>query len=253
MLLEQMVNFEFDFSAILIYLSGIATGIILAFLIYILLVLISINKKRKIIEACENNITEEEVREMIKRSKENYILLSKSKDKDVRAGAFKETCLTLVNDIAKKCFPKSKNPMLELSIDESLLLSKYIIQRIEELLNVKGVRIVRKITVSRLFSLWNVKKKVDNNLVVKEVKKYSKVAKVGITIANAITKPFKLIGSGAKNLIVNKIILTIFNIVGEETYKIYTKQAIKSMDPEYIKLMEEIDKEIIENEVVEVE
>ena len=134
-----------------------------------------------------------------------------------------------------------------------LLLSKYIIQRIEELLNVKGVRIVRKITVSRLFSLWNVKKKVDNNLVVKEVKKYSKVAKVGMTIANAITKPFKLIGSGAKNLIVNKIILTIFNIVGEETYKIYTKQAIKSMDPEYIKLMEEIDKEIIENEVVEVE
>ena len=88
---------------------------------------------------------------------------------------------------------------------------------------------------------------------VKEVKKYSKVAKVGITIANAITKPFKLIGNGAKNLIVNKIILTIFNIVGEETYKIYTKQAIKSMDPEYIKLMEEIDKEIIENEVVEVE
>ena len=44
---------------------------------------VGVNKKKKFIEACEENITEEDVREMIKKSQKNYILLSKSKDKDV--------------------------------------------------------------------------------------------------------------------------------------------------------------------------
>lgn len=253
MLLEQMIDIPFDFGSLFIYLSGIATGLILAILLYILIVLLTINKKKKIIEACENNISEEDVHEMIKRSQENYILLSKSKDSEVKAGAFKESCLTLVNDIAHKCFPKSKNPLMELSLDESLLLSKYIIQRVDELLNIKGIRWARKITVSQLFRIWNTKKKVDSNAVVKEVKKYSKIAKIGMNIVSAITKPFKLIGSSAKNLIINRIMLATFSIIGEETYKIYTKQAMKSMDPEYVKLMEEIDKEILEEEKVEVE
>ena len=53
--------------------------------------------------------------------------------------------------------------------------------------------------------------------------------------------------------VINKILLVTISIVGEEAYKIYTKQAIKSMDPEYIKLQEEIDKEIDEIEKIEVE
>ena len=53
-------------------------------------------------------------------------------------------------------------------------------------------------------------------------------------------------------MIINKILLVTISIVGEEAYKIYTKQVIRSMDPEYIKLMEEIDKEIVDvEEVVE--
>ena len=253
MILGQMINIPFDFGSLLIYLSGIATGFILAILVYILLVLLSINKKKKIIEACEDNITEEDVREMIKNSQKNYILLSKSKDPQIKQAAFKETCFTLINDIATKCFPESKNPMMELSIDESLLLAKYVIQRVEDLLDIRGFRWARKLTIARLFKIWNAKRKVDNNSVVKEVKKYSKIAKVGLTIANAITKPFKLLGNGAKNLVIHKIMLSTFSIIGEETYKIYTKQAIKSLDPDYIKLMDELEKEILEEDKVEVE
>ena len=40
--------------------------------------------------------------------------------------------------------------------------------------------------------------------------------------------------------------LVTFSIIGEETYKIYTKQAMKSMDPEYVNLMNELNEEIKE-------
>ncbi len=193
----------------------------------------------------ENNITEEDVRLMIKHAQDNYLLLNKSKDHEVREGAFKEVSLSLISDIASKCFPKSKNPLLELSIDESLLLAKYVIQRVEEVLNIKGVRIIKRISIAQLYKLWNTKKRVDSNTLVKEAKKYSKIAKIGLMVTNAISKPFKLIGTGTKKLIISKIILITINIIGEEAYKIYTKQAIKSMDPEFIELSNEIEKEIL--------
>ena len=88
--------------------------------------------------------------------------------------------------------------------------------------------------------------KIDNNAIVKEAKKVSKIAKIGLTIVNTITKPFKLIGTGTKNLILNKIMLVTFDIIGEETYKIYTKQAMKSMSPEYQEFLKEVDEEIKE-------
>lgn len=244
MLLTNMIDIPFDFTSLLMYLSGILTGIILSVLIYILLVLLSINKSKKIIEA--ENISEEDVREMIKISQENYKLLRKSKDPKVKESAYKEIILTLINDIATKCFPNSKRPMLELSIDESLLLAKYIIQRVEELLNKKGLSLIKRISISKISDVIIAKRKVDNNVVVKEVKKYSKIAKVGMTVANVLLSPVKLIKSGAKitkNFIVSKIMLVTISIIGEETYKIYTKQAIKSMDPEYIKLLESLEED----------
>ena len=153
----------------------------------------------------------------------------------------KESCISLVNDIASKCFPKSKNPMFELSIDESLLLAKYVIQRVEEVLDIRGFRLIKRLSVAHLFKLWNIKRKVDSNVLVKEAKKYSKVAKATLSVVNLVTKPFKLIGSETKKFLVTKIILLTINIVGEEAYKIYTKQALKAMDPEYVNLMKELE------------
>ena len=234
MLFVENVEIPFEFSSIIAYLSGIATGFILAGLIYVLLMLLSINKSKKIIEASVNNITEEDVRIMITQAKDNYKLLKTSEVKEIKENAYKESVLTLVNNIASKCFPNSKKPLQELSIDESILLAKYVIQRIEEILDKKVV------------TLLTTKKKIDNNAIVKEAKKVSKIAKIGLTIVNTIAKPFKLIGTGTKNLILNKIMLVTFDIIGEETYKIYTKQAMKSMSPEYQEFLKEVEEEIKE-------
>ena len=236
MLFVENVEIPFEFGSIIAYLSGIATGFILAGLIYVLLMLLSINKSKKIIEASVNNITEEDVRIMITQAKDNYKLLKTSEVKEIKENAYKESVLTLVNNIASKCFPNSKKPLQELSIDESILLAKYVIQRIEEILDKKVVRIVKRLTI----------KQIDNNAIVKEAKKVSKIAKIGLTIVNTIAKPFKLIGTGTKNLILNKIMLVTFDIIGEETYKIYTKQAMKSMSPEYQEFLKEVEEEIKE-------
>ena len=131
MLFVENVEIPFEFGSIIAYLSGIATGFILAGLIYVLLMLLSINKSKKIIEASVNNISEEDVRIMITQAKDNYKLLKTSEVKEIKENAYKESVLTLVNNIASKCFPNSKKPLQELSIDESILLAKYVIQRIE--------------------------------------------------------------------------------------------------------------------------
>ena len=76
MLFVENVEIPFDFGSILIYLSGIATGFILACLIYVLLMLLSINKSKKIIEASVNNITEEDKQSNVKARMEkgkNYL------------------------------------------------------------------------------------------------------------------------------------------------------------------------------------
>ena len=246
MLLVENIEIQFNFGSLIIYLSGIATGFILAVLVYVLLMLLSINKTKKIIEANQHNITEEDVRIMITKAQDNYKFLRKSEIKEIKENAYKESVLTLVNGIASKCFPDSKKPLQELSIDESILLAKYVIQRIEDLLNKKGLSLVKRLTVKQITTLLTTKKKIDNNVIVKEAKKYSKIAQIGLNIVNAVTKPFKLIGVGAKNLLLNKIMLVTFSIIGEETYKIYTKQAMKSMDPEYVNLMNELNEEIKE-------
>ena len=246
MLFVENVEIPFEFGSIIAYLSGITTGFILAGLIYVLLMLLSINKSKKIIEASVNNISEDDVRIMISQAKDNYKLLKTSEVKEIKENAYKESVLTLVNNIASKCFPNSKKPLQELSIDESLLLAKYVIQRIEEILDKKVVRIVKKLTVKQIVTLLTTKKKIDNNAIVKEAKKVSKIAKIGLTIVNTITKPFKLIGTGTKNLILNKIMLVTFDIIGEETYKIYTKKAMKSLSPEYQEFLKEVDEEIKE-------
>ena len=63
----------------------------------------------------------ERINEMVKQCVE-YLnkLLKTSEVKEIKENAYKESVLTLVNNIASKCFPNSKKPLQELSIDESI-------------------------------------------------------------------------------------------------------------------------------------
>ena len=116
-LLTKTIEINFDFSSLIIYLSGILTGVILATLIYVLLVLLSLNKSKKIIES-SGTLKEEDLRIMIENSKEKYKLLKKSSDISVKEGAVKEVLLSLVNEKASESF---KEAQITMAADQKII------------------------------------------------------------------------------------------------------------------------------------
>ena len=133
----------------------------------------------------------------------------------------------LTVDIAKKFYPKSKYPYLELTVDETLNLAHYITDRVEDLLQGKILRMTRGLTLAKIYELNETKTKIDNNKFVKAARKYSKVTKAAVAVLNAVNPVYwfrKLTKETALNIIVVRIGLSIIAITGEETYKIYSKK-----------------------------
>ena len=84
MFYSKLISIEVNFGSLIMYLSGILTGVIIASLLYVLSLILSINKKKKIIEASKDAIKEEDVRRMIDEARKSYQLLVKSDDKEVK-------------------------------------------------------------------------------------------------------------------------------------------------------------------------
>ena len=96
--------------------------------------------------------------------------------------------LELSADIATKFYPKSKYPYLELSLDESLVLLKYVSDRFNELLEKPILKMFKGITLRRLFTLSEAKTKIDNNLLVKATNKLkvNEIIKQSMMVLNVV-------------------------------------------------------------------
>ncbi|MDO9628823.1 MAG: hypothetical protein Q7I99_02890, partial [Acholeplasmataceae bacterium] len=131
---------RFDFSTFVSFLIGLSFGFLLLLLIYLYAVLKSLNKGLKLRGADEQDIDEEEIKWLIEDAQKQF------KDKETRhAIGYHKYLLQLTRelsvDIAKKFYPKSKYPYLELTIDETLRLNHYITDRLEELLQGRILRL----------------------------------------------------------------------------------------------------------------
>lgn len=247
-----------SFEVFIAFFFGIIAGVILLILLYAYSVLMSIKDNEKKIEKI-NNISDEEVITLIHDAKANYLVLRKSPDKEVAAGALKDVISSIIYDIAKKCNPDSKRPLFELTIDEVILLSGYITTRVDQLLSHKGLGIFRrKLKISQILQILEIKQKVDNNAAVKATKKLGapKIINtiwMGINVLNPFFWVKKLVTSVSTNIIMKKIFLLTIDIVGQETYKIYSKSAITLKDPEFEKALKELDDAAIEIELVDKE
>src|SRR5690554_3686170 len=212
------------------FLIGVSFGFFLLLLIYLYAVLKSLNKGLKLRKADETDIDEEEIKWLIEDGQTQF------KDKDLRnsvgyAKHLQHITTELTIDIAKKFYPKSKYPYLELTVDESLNLAHYITDRVEDLLKGKILRMTRGLTLAKIYELNETKTKVDNNKFVKAARKYSKVTKAAVAVLNAVNPVYwfrKLTKETALNIIVVRIGLSIIAITGEETYKIYSKKVFRS-------------------------
>ena len=68
----------------------------------------------------------------------------------------------LINDIARTYYPNSQYPLFELSIEELISLDYYIMKRIEKIFSGKVLSKVKKMKISSIAHLLDMKKKLND-------------------------------------------------------------------------------------------
>lgn len=222
--------FNFDFSTIISFLCGVVIGMVILLLIYALAVISSIKTKNFIIKTVQDDLTTMEVKQMVTDAQTAF------KDKTLRGSNTRFAhCESLAKDlaysIAVRYYPKSKYPFFELSINEITMLTKYVTKRVEELLDHRGIRLIKKLKVSTIVDITTKKKQIEESKAYKATltvgSAASKIKNV-LNILNPLNWGRKLIVDNIMNLILDKICLVIIAIVGEETYKIYSKKVFNT-------------------------
>src|SRR5690606_34720643 len=176
--------FTIDLGLIITFFTGAIFGFILMALWYMVVVLSSLNKGIRRRNVDVEDIDEKEIKWLIADAHK----LFKDKEKRDAVGYGQHllnVSLDLSNDIATKFYPKSKYPYLELTLDESLILLKYVSTRFETLLNKGILKMFKGITLRRLITLNDAKVKFDNNLLVKQANKFKIgewLKKVGVAL-----------------------------------------------------------------------
>ncbi|MFA5526585.1 MAG: hypothetical protein WC992_07165, partial [Acholeplasmataceae bacterium] len=198
----------------------------------------------------EQDIDEEEIKWLI----QDAIKLFKNKDERESVGYGKhllEVNRELSMDIAKKFYPKSKYPYLELTVDETLMLNHYITDRFQELMQSSRIlRLTRGWTLAKIVEMNEVKNKIEKNVVVKTAKKYKGVTKAAGAILNAVNPVYwvrRFTKEVALQIISIHIGIALIKITGEETYKIYSKKVFneeKTIDMDVEALYSDLQKEI---------
>lgn len=250
-MLFKLWIFEFDFNSLVSFLIGILFGVSLLALLYSLLVVSSIKSKKYVVKTKNETVTDEEIMEIINNATLQF------KDKSLKGakntiGHCWSICSNLTQDIARKFFPKSKRPFAELSVDELLLLAIYISNRINELIDRPGLRLVKKVKLSTILALGDAKNVIEASELMKMTKKY-KIMKMVDTVKGAlnILNPVywfrKTVMNSTLDFAVHKLCLAVIEIVGEETYKIYSKRVFdeeKNLDLNVNGIVDELDEEM---------
>ena len=201
-------------------------GFIILLLVYALAVISSIRTKNFIAKTEADDLTTQEVKDMVAQTQRSY------KDRTLRKDLSRVSyCYSLSRDlaygIAVRFYPDSNHPFLELSINELTLLTGYITSRVDEILNHRGIRMLRKLKISTIVNLSSKTKDIEESKAFQTTKTISQnlsKAKYVLDIINPLKWGRKLIVDRVINLIVDQICLVIISIVGEETYKIYSKK-----------------------------
>lgn len=259
---RQFFSFRLELGYLGIFFAGVMFGFLFLLLLYLYTILQTMRNKDFYKKAIEPDIDAEEIKLLIKDAQEQF---KNKKDRD-DAGLvnhLRSIALELSKDIATKFYPTSKYPLLELTIQETLLLGHYITDRVDRLFDAKLLKIFRGKTLASLMSLYEVKEKVDDSAVMKVEKKFKVRKRIGdifsaINIANPAYWIKKVTVDKLTQTIILKICLAIIGIVGEETYKIYSKNVFEmekvidtGVDGIYESIQKDTEKEGLDDESVQ--
>ena len=231
MFLFKIGNFDFDIASLISFVIGIFAGCALLAIVYSILVVSSLKSKKYIAKSNVIEVTDEEIKEIVSNARKAY------SDKTLRGASSSvnhcfNVCTSMATDIARKFFPKSKRPLAELTIDEILELFIYISNRINGIIDRPALRLLKKLKLSTLLALGDAKKVIDDSSLMKLTKKYKlkkiiNAVKGALNIFNPVYWARRLFINGAIDIAVNKLCLSIIGVVGEETYKIYSKRVFE--------------------------
>ena len=226
MFLFELFGINLDYKLIISFLVGLFFGLLMFILIYVILVLKSIGSKKFMIKTEIDDLTLQEVKDLVGKAQKEY------KDDKLRGSTPKFShCMNLSKDlvyaISTRYYPNSKYPMLELSIDELILLLGYIEKRLDEILDKRILRLVKRAKISTIYDISVKSSRVVQSKtyeVSKNVTKGVNTAKKVLNIINPAWWFRKTIMDTALDKILDKLYLVLIAIVGEETYKIYSKK-----------------------------
>ena len=210
------------------FLIGIIFGFVLCLLIYLLIVVSSLKKTKNSALDIVLNVEDEIIERQIENARNKYIEESLYKSTAQKTVCLKDACWDLMNDIAAVYYPDAKYPLYELSIDELIMLVNYISERVDSLFKGVVLKKIKKLKVSTILKMLDMKKKIDENAVIKAANKHEVPKKIKFVTAilqslNPIYWVKKIMIDGTFNIVINKIALTIIDVVGEETSNIYSK------------------------------
>lgn len=245
--------FNIDFTTLLSFVFGIIAGMMILSLIYALLVVMSLRDKKYKVEVDQNSLTEVDASNMIKRAIKSF------NDKNLRgdltqAQHFKNLAYDLVYGIASSFFPNSKYPLFEITVDEAIDLIGYVQKRLEDILNMKVIKLFKKMKVSDIISISLTSKNVISSKafhVTKDIGKTAMTIKKVVDVINPLNWVKRIVVNTATNIIMHKLFQVTLGILGEEAFKIYSKkvlnielQADAGIDDIVNDLSSEIEKEI---------
>lgn len=209
------------------FLLGIFSGFLLFTIVYIYFFVRGKNIDVSLFRKPDTEVDEEELKQIVTDKQETFKKM-KRKGESIGKLTF-SLSYELIEEIAKYYFPKSKYPMLELSVDEMLALNHYITERIDGILNQPILKNTRNIRVTKLVRMYEAKRSFDQNKIVKAaknkvVKKSVKYTLGAINLMNPAYWFRKIVINKSVGYIENKIALLIIGVVGEETIKVYSKK-----------------------------
>ena len=217
---------ELGWSHLLIFLLGLGAGAAVVVLVYLLILATSLKAPKIKVKTDDKRLTVDELNLLVEDKhnafKEKAVKLHAAE----QLGVCKDLAVETVGDIARKFYPKSKHPMLELNVSELLVLNRQVTARLDGIFNKPVVRWFRKLKVSHVVGAYDMKKKLDENESLQKIIGVGKEAS-GILKILRWKSPTTWVGFGIGklvDLVSSKICLAAISFVAEESYKIYSKK-----------------------------
>ena len=220
--------FDISLGGFINFFLGMATGAIAFTAIFVTLLVRGKNLNIENVKRSTVDVDEEELKYLIVEKRKLFKRNKKLGDRSVAKLTF-DMSYELIEEIASYFFPESKYPMLELNVHELLDLNHYITDRIKDILDKPVLKNTMNLQMTQIMSMFDKKKAIQQNKVIKAAKKYKvgKIVKYGGAALNIVNPVYwfrKLVINTSVDAMTKKICVVIIGIVGEETTKVYSKK-----------------------------